>query len=92
MQPIPAVGLDSVGVERLVAGDAPDIGGHAVFLLQNFLGAEGFVQDRAAAEKLRAQLRFLIREARNLYMPLRMPSVTSPGISGMAYGSFITVM
>src|ERR1700735_2077658 len=55
MQAVPAVGLDSVGVERFVAGDAPDVGGDAVFLLQNFLRAKSFVEDCAAAEKLRAK-------------------------------------
>src|SRR5271155_1369447 len=56
VQAVPAVRLDSVGVESFVAGDAPDVGGDAVFLLENFLGAKSFVEDCAAAEKLRAQL------------------------------------
>ena len=35
---------------------------------------------------------FLFFDARNLYMPFRIPSFTSPGIAGITYGSFINVM
>src|SRR3984885_5752879 len=56
MQTVPAVGLDSVGVERLVACYAPNVSSHAVFLFEDFLSAKSFVEDSAAAEKLSAQL------------------------------------
>ena len=36
MQQIPAFGLDAVGVEVFVAGDAPDVGGDVVFFLREF--------------------------------------------------------
>jgi len=60
METIPALNFDAIGVEILVAGDAPDIGGDAEFLVENFLGAENFVENGAAAEELRAELGFAL--------------------------------
>ena len=54
MQTVPAFCFDGIGVEAFVAGDAPDIGGNAIILFENFLRLERFVEDRAAAENLRA--------------------------------------
>src|SRR5208282_1960490 len=70
MQPVPALGFDPIGVKRLVAGDAPDVGGNSVILRQDFLGAQGFVQNRAAAKKLRAQRRIRIRRRAVAVHPL----------------------
>ena len=53
MEPVPAFRGKRVAAQLVVAGDAPHIGGDAVALRQDGLRADGFVQDRAAAEQLR---------------------------------------
>jgi hypothetical protein len=37
MQAIPAFRFDAVGIEVLVAGDAPDVGGDVEFFLEDIL-------------------------------------------------------
>src|SRR5258707_5740402 len=56
MQAVPALGFYSVRVQRFVAGDAPHVGGYAVFLSENILRLQCFAEDGAAAEELRLQL------------------------------------
>src|SRR5713101_558924 len=56
MQSIPALGFNGVSVQRFVAGYAPHIGGYTVFFSENILRLQGFAEDGAAAEELRAQL------------------------------------
>src|SRR5882762_9979633 len=60
MQAVPALGFYSVGVQSFVAGDAPDVGGYAVFLSQNILRLQCFAEDGAAAKELRLQLGFFV--------------------------------
>src|SRR5262249_54469218 len=60
VQHVPAVGRLAVAIELLVAGHAPDVGGDVV-LLEQLLRRQHLVEDGAAAEKLRAQLRRRVR-------------------------------
>src|SRR5712671_3622564 len=60
MEAVPALGFYGVGVQRFVAGHAPDIGGYAVFFSEDILRLQGFAQDGAAAKELRLQLGLLV--------------------------------
>src|SRR5882762_7892988 len=60
MQAVPALSFYSVGIQGFVAGDAPDVGGYAVFLSENILRLQGFAEDGAAAKELRLQLGFFV--------------------------------
>lgn len=55
MEDIPALGVETVVVKLLIAGDAPDIGGDAVIFFENLLRVKGFEEDCSAAEKLGAE-------------------------------------
>src|SRR6266404_5331539 len=52
MKHVPASGFQSVVAERFVIGRAPDIRRHAVFLGQNGLRTQGFVDERATAKNV----------------------------------------
>ncbi len=57
MEPVPALDLESLTAQFVVAGGAPDVGRDRVLFGENLRGFEGFVQHRPAAEQLRARLR-----------------------------------
>ena len=61
MQAVPALRFHAVVVEFLVAGDAPNVGGHSILGFENLLCAESFIQDGPAAEQLRFQLGLGVR-------------------------------
>src|ERR1700741_5582302 len=50
MEQIPAFAIVRLTIQLLVAGDAPYVGAHSVFLLQNLLRLEHFEHDGSAAE------------------------------------------
>ena len=56
MQHVPAPGTQGVVAEQLVAGRAPDVGGHVEPLGQDFLRAQRLADDRPAAEDVRLVL------------------------------------
>ena len=60
MKHIPALAVVCFTIQLLVAGHAPYVGGHTVFLFQNLLRLEHFIHNRAAAEQLRVQLSILL--------------------------------
>src|SRR4029077_14215763 len=72
----------AVGIETLVACDAPDIGRDAVFLLENFLCGDDFVEDGATAEQLRTQLGFLVHGAAELIHALEDALLDAGGHGG----------
>ena len=52
MQAVPALDGEGLAAKRVVAGDAPHVGLHAVFFGEDGLRAHRFVADGAAAEQL----------------------------------------
>ena len=52
MQPVPALHAQGLPAQLVIAGHAPHVRGNLVALLQNLLRPQGFVENRAAAEKL----------------------------------------
>src|SRR5262245_40446927 len=52
---VPSIDFGAVAMEFLIASHAPHVGGDAVFLRQQILRIQSFVQDRAAAEQISAQ-------------------------------------
>ena len=50
MHDVPPLHVHRLVVQGLVAGDAPDVRGHAVLFFQDPAGLEHLVQDSAAAE------------------------------------------
>ena len=45
MQPVPALRLERIAAQFLVAGDAPNVGGNVIFFAEDLLGAQGFVAE-----------------------------------------------
>src|SRR5690242_11907909 len=52
MEPVPALDLQRVAAQLVVAGYAPDIRLNLVLLRQDLLRAQSFIEDGAAAEQM----------------------------------------
>ena len=53
MQHVPALDVERIAAQQFVARRAPDIGRHVELFGQDLLRAQGFAEDRPAAENMR---------------------------------------
>jgi len=83
MQTIPALGAQAVAAQFGEAGDAPHVGGEPQSF-SSISAAASTSRSIVPAPSSCTALFFCAFAARNLYMPLRMPSPASSGIGGCA--------